>query len=236
MDAGGRASLQSICNYLQEIAGMNAAKLGFSVEAMFKHGLTWVLSRLHLQMHKYPRWGETIAVETWPSVMSGLFALREFIIRDARDDVIGLATTSWMTMDLKTKKAIEIPDFITSSRPQNTNRALEDNFRKLPEAPEYESELAFNVRRSDLDINQHVNNVNYIEWAIESIPVAYLREHYISALEISYRAEAHYGDRIISRCTVDESQLTVSHMLQRERDQRQVAVARTKLDPVQKRP
>jgi len=232
MDAGGRVSIQSICNYLQEIASIHAARLGFSVTELFKRNLTWVLSRLHLQIQKYPRWGDTIMVETWPSTMSGLFALREFKIRNHAEEIIGQATTSWMILDIKAKKAIEIPEFIQSARLENNTRAIEDSFGKLPVPGEVSFRKSFNVRRSDLDINQHVNNVIYIDWAIEAIPMEYLQDNYISSLEISYRAESHYGDRISSMCAMNDQDSTFLHVLERERDHAQVALARTKLKPI----
>jgi len=229
MDAGGRASIQAVCNYLQEIASMHAAALGFSVTELFRRNLTWVLSRLHVQMHRFPRWGDTITIETWPSTMTGLFALREFVLRDDATETIGLATTSWMIIDLNTKKAIEIPDFIRSVRIPEKKRALEDPFSKLPLPGEQLYQQRFDVRRSDLDINQHVNNVSYIEWAVEAIQADYMRDHCISGLEVSYRAECHYGDRIISKCGKYDDEPTFIHLLEREQDHQQVAVARTRL-------
>ena len=211
---------------------MHAAVLGFSVTDLFKRNLTWVLSRLHVQIKEYPPWGATIAIETWPSVMSGMFALREFVIRSDQQEIIGLATTSWMILDLRTKKAIEIPEFIRTARLQDAERAIADSFTKLPVPKETPFVRTFNVRRSDLDINQHVNNVNYIEWGIEAIPVEKLRGKRISGLEVSYRSESHYGDRIISRCAPDDGDKGFLHIIERENDQRQVALARTVLEPV----
>ncbi len=232
MDAGKRASIQAICNYLQEIAIMHATTLGFSVTELFKLNLTWVLSRLHVQMYSFPRWGDTITIETWPSIMAGLFALREFVLRDDAMEIIGLATTSWMIIDLNTKKAIEIPEFIRSIRIPEKKRALEDPFSKLPLPGGQLYQHSFNVRRSDLDINQHVNNVSYIEWAIETIPPDYVRDHYITGLEVSYRAECHYGDRIVSKCGKYDDSPTFLHLLEREQDHQPVAVARTKLKKI----
>ncbi len=233
LDAGGRASIQSICNYLQEIASIHAAKLGFSVTDLFKRNLTWVLSRLHVQMEKYPQWGDTITIETWPSTMTRMFSLREFIIRNAQDEIIGKATTSWMLLDIVVKKAIEIPEFIRSIRTWDANRAVEDTFNKLPAPKETPFQKSFNVRLSDLDINQHVNNVIYIEWAIEAIPIDYLRDYFIAGLEISFRAECHYGDRIVSKCGMDKDNLIILHILERERDHSRVAVVRTSLKPIE---
>lgn len=66
IDPSGKITIQSICNYLQEIASNHAYELVVSVHTLFKQKLTWVLSRLHLQMKEYLRWSEKIIIETWP--------------------------------------------------------------------------------------------------------------------------------------------------------------------------
>jgi medium-chain acyl-[acyl-carrier-protein] hydrolase len=231
MDANGRASLQTICNFLQEIAGIHADRLGVSVMELLRHGMTWVLSRLHLKMTVYPRWGETITIETWPSGMSGMFGLREFSIRNDKKDVIGMATTSWMVLDIAAKKAIELPAFISAIPIVRPERIIDDNFHKLPVPKDPPYKAVFSVRRSDLDINHHVNNVSYIEWAAEAIPPEIMKDHFVSGFEISYRAECHYGDRILSECAPDKDGTGMLHALKREADQSQVAVVRTALKP-----
>ena len=66
-NVNGVASAQTICNYLQEVAGNHATKLGFGVDQLLKKNLTWMLSRLHVQFFRYPQWREIINIETWPS-------------------------------------------------------------------------------------------------------------------------------------------------------------------------
>ena len=64
VDITGRATVQTISNFLQEIAGNHAGRLGVSVDKLLAKKLTWVLSRLHLQMSSYPYWREEISILT----------------------------------------------------------------------------------------------------------------------------------------------------------------------------
>jgi medium-chain acyl-[acyl-carrier-protein] hydrolase len=228
INSRGQASIQSICRYLGEIAGNHANELGASVGVLRSKGLTWVLSRLHVQMKKYPLWGDTIRIETWPSGQKNYFALRDFLIYD-RDELIGSATTSWMVIDLVKKKPVVLPDFIIRIPIPGRSRALDDSFEKLPVPDEITSCKAFNVRLSDLDTNQHVNFVNYIEWAIETVPAETWRDFRLEGLEVSYRAESRYGDRIISEAQEikqDDRQIYL-HCLHKEKDYLETAVLKT---------
>ena len=82
IDSRGKAKFTSILNYLQESASNHATRLGVSVVDLFPKNLTWVLSRYHIKIFKYPSWNESIKINTWPSEMDNLFALREFEILD----------------------------------------------------------------------------------------------------------------------------------------------------------
>ncbi|MEJ2544536.1 MAG: thioesterase, partial [Calditrichaceae bacterium] len=203
----GRVTLQSIFNYLQETAGNHSYELGVSVDKLFKQNLTWVLSRVHLRVSKYPFWKQGITVETWPADKDSYYAIRDFRILDETGFEIGQATSSWMMLDLIKRKPVLIPDYIDEMKNKDQNRALDDRFEKLPKLERVDSEKLFNVRLSDLDLNQHVNSVNYIEWALESVPEDIMKEFILSGVEVTYRAESKYGDRVVSQCQVETGSL-----------------------------
>ncbi len=225
----GRAGIQTICNYLQEIAGNHATALGVGVEQLFPRGLTWVLSRLHVKMDRYPAWRENVTITTWPSMLKGMFAIRDFEIRNAKDDLIGTATTSWMLLDIKKRKPVPMPDFIAAISLPQTDPVLPHEFDKLAVLQKTDSERSFTVRLSDLDINEHVNNVTFIEWAVEAVPGNIQRSHFPAELQISFQAESRFGDRIISKIEMIESDKSIRffHSLCREKDGKEVATAMT---------
>lgn len=229
IDSRGKASVQSLCNYFNEIAGNHAQALGVSIETLFAKKKTWILSRLHVNIKRYPIWREEIRIETWPSGVSGMYALRDFLIFDGQEQIIGKATTSWMMLDLIKRKPIVMPDFIKSIEIPKKERAINDKFDRLAKLKKIDDEKHFYVRLSDLDLNQHVNSVNYIEWAVETIPLKIWQKQCVSELEISFRAETNYGDRIISQTQhIEKKQKNIFlHKLLRESDQREVAILKT---------
>lgn len=229
----GRVTVQSICNYLQEAAGNHATLLGVAVDKLFRQNLTWVLSRIHVQMNKYPYWRQKVLIETWPSDAYGMFAIRDFILYDEYKNIIGHATTSWMLLDFKKMRPISMPDFIMEIERPERSRSLPDKFDKLPHADEYPQTRTFNVRMSDLDMNNHVNNVHYMDWALETIPPDFKKKNDLSGLEISFRAESNFGDRILSGSALLPESNSFLHRVSRENDGRELAVLRTTWQPVQ---
>ena len=60
-------------------------------------------------------------------------------------------------------------------------------------------EREFEVRYNDLDVNFHTNNGNYIIWAFEPLDFEFRNSHKIKTLDIVFKKETKYGEKIISQ-------------------------------------
>jgi medium-chain acyl-[acyl-carrier-protein] hydrolase len=197
-DFEGRARLVSLLNFLQDAAGEHATLLGWSVLDLFKKNMTWVLSRYHVRVLRYPAWGERLEVLTWPSGRHGFFALRDFDVSDGGGKTVLVGTTSWMVIHTGRKQPVKLDELFTSNVFLE-KRALRDDFAPLPPVGEAEREVPFRVEMGHLDLNKHVNNAVYIQWALEALPEDVLSRRRPVEVEVSYRAEAFYGDTVVSR-------------------------------------
>jgi acyl-ACP thioesterase len=196
-DARGLARPVALLNFLQDSAGDHAGRLGLSVVDLFKRNLTWVLSRYHVLIHRYPALGARLEVMTWPSGKHGYFAIRDFEVSDGSGGLILSATSSWMVIGLEKKQAVKVDDVIGPGYAIE-KRALDDPFASLPVLSARESEVRFRVETAHLDWNRHVNNAVYVQWALEGVPPDVLMSLRPMELEVSYRAEALYGDEVLS--------------------------------------
>lgn len=227
MDYEGLAKPETLLNYLQEVAAKHAHLLGFSVLALNEKNLTWVLSRYHIHIHRYPSWRKRVRVRTWPAKGRGLYAIRDF---EASDDngPVAAATSSWMVIDLATHKPVPIESSL-SDYPVHEERALDDPFPALPEIQRVDGERVFPVFRNDLDFNRHVNNVVYIRLALEGVPPDILLNRRPESIEITYRKQVFYGDQVLSKIqkTDAASGIGFLHQLDRMKDGRELARLRT---------
>ncbi|MFC2157926.1 acyl-[acyl-carrier-protein] thioesterase [Acidobacteriota bacterium] len=195
VDYRGKPDILSLLNCLMDSAVEHASKLGYSIQTLHKKNLTWVLSRYHVRLSHYPAWNETVNVSTWPSGKQGNFALRDFELKDSQDLTIMRATSSWMLIDTIEKKPVDInehiPDKVSLDR-----RALDECFQTMPKLSQTHLEREFDALFRDLDMNRHVNNSVYIRWALETVPVDTLFSLLPVEIEVGFRAEALYGERI----------------------------------------
>lgn len=198
VDFRARAHPVTLLNYFQDAAGDHAALLGFSLFDLLKIKKTWLLSRYHIRVQRYPVIGEEVTVTTWPSGAQGIFALRDFEMAEGNGKLIAAATSSWILWDIPAKEATPLDERLRSEFVLE-KRAIDDPFGPLPALPAPDRELDFRAGMRDIDFNDHVNYAVYIQWALETIPEDEQRSFVPAEIEASYRAEAFYGDDIVSR-------------------------------------
>ncbi len=233
LDPAQRLSIFALACFLQEAAGHNAHAMGFSPMQLMERGLTWMLSRLRIRLRELPGWKAQIAVQTWPSGLDRLFALRDFRIFEQERE-IGVATSGWLMLEAEKRRLVR-PDSKFDWRGLiHPERSLRVDFEKLPGVEIGEpilQELELAVHYADLDMNMHANNTRYVEWLLEAVPPEVLRESRLAELDIDFLAEAEHGERILSRVYEPEPRppqggRCFRHVLSRRTDGREVARAR----------
>jgi medium-chain acyl-[acyl-carrier-protein] hydrolase len=201
----GKLSLYSFFDYLQDIASEHAVRLGYGREDLMKRNHFWVLSRIYAEIKEWPAWGDKITIKTWPRGIEGVFALRDYEASFSNGRVFGSATSSWLIIDLTTKK-IQRPEntlFIPDS--ESTRRStLDRNAGKLDTIPADSRVVSeIQVRISDLDINLHTNNVKYLKWVTDSCGLDFVMNNVPYSAEINYIAESRLDDNIVIRSSED---------------------------------
>lgn len=222
---GDKASPQAVLNYLQDAAFLHSRKDRFSVYDLFPRGLTWVLSRYRVEVDHEPSAEETITVRTWYSGRQKHHYLRDFTVTRETGEVLVRATSSWLVMDLATRRPFLHEDILEGLAPL-PRRAVVDDFAPLPAFEIPEGEVLFHVRPSDVDMNRHANHVQYILWALDSVPETVREGFRPEVIEVIYRAEALAGDTILAQ-TGTGGEGTILHRLVRGEDGRELARLRT---------
>jgi medium-chain acyl-[acyl-carrier-protein] hydrolase len=207
------ARLLAVLDAMQETAGRHAGILGVGVRDLHAKGLTWVLTRLHVQVQSVPAAGRTVHIATWPSGRHRLFALREFRLNDPAGDEILKATSAWALMNMETRRPARLdPHLPVFSR--TPERMISDDFPPLPPLAPGGAPARFNAVAADIDINDHVNNTVYMDWALRAIP-GEVRARQPLAMEAAFLGEARLGDEILchSQSSADNGNAVICQSL-----------------------
>lgn len=177
---------------------------------MVDMNLIFVSTRIQVQMDYYPRWGDTVSIETWFQAEGRLAACRNWLIRNtATREVLGRGTSTWVMLNTKTRKVSKIPGPMR----EKLSQLAPDPFRDAI-MPEYARQKIANVqlpaeiegppqvaRRSDMDMNGHINNVTYLGWALETVPKTVAANYSLYQVEIDFKSECTAGDTVESHCS-----------------------------------
>lgn len=165
-DPAGRASMPALCRFMEDAAGNHARRLGVGMEQLTGKNATWVLSRLHFKVDRRPCWNDEIQLETWPSRMDRLFALREFRLCDAEGRSFMTASSAWMVIDLDKRRPLR-PQAFFEGIPLPEEQLFSSTPAKLEPQGDEEKTGRVTVPFSSLDLNGHVNNVAYLNWGLD---------------------------------------------------------------------
>ncbi len=193
----GMLKPQVIFQFFQEAAGNHATHLGVGYHELLSRGLFWVLSRAKIEIDTLPVWGDQVTLTTWPKGVDRLFALRDFRIghRDGRSMVRG--TSCWLLVDFEKMRPRRI-DSIPRTFPLNDKEhALEETLEKIPVREGLERRYERKVMTSDLDVNNHVNNTEYVRWITDALDANQGGGPPFRSLQINYLDEAKLGETMV---------------------------------------
>uniref|UniRef100_A0A6I9RFT3 Acyl-[acyl-carrier-protein] hydrolase n=2 Tax=Elaeis guineensis var. tenera TaxID=51953 RepID=A0A6I9RFT3_ELAGV len=231
------ASIETLMNHLQETAlnhVRNAGLLGDGFGAtpeMSKRNLIWVVTKMQVLIEHYPSWGDVVEVDTWVGASGKNGMRRDWHVRDYRTgQTILRATSIWVMMNKHTRKLSKMPEEVRAEiGPYFMEHAaiVDEDSRKLPKLDDDTADYikwGLTPRWSDLDVNQHVNNVKYIGWILESAPISILENHELASMTLEYRRECGRDSvlqsltAVANDCTggLPEASIECQHLLQLE--------------------
>jgi acyl-ACP thioesterase len=183
----GKISTSYLFYQMQEIAWEHAKILGFGYENLHSDQQFWVLSRLLVKINRRPEWKEDFTLETWSRGTDGFYGYRDFNFVDESGQTIIKATSSWLVLDLKTKRIVRLSDF--NDFPKHEERVFSNNAGKV-KSPKSEEVLKFTpVLFNEIDINQHFNTGRYIERIIDSYDFEFHEKNELVEFEINFLKE-----------------------------------------------
>lgn len=195
-DIRGDLSLYSLFNRLQEIAGTHATYLDVGYAMLQKAKLTWVLSRIKVQIHSLPRWGESVRLVTWPKGTDRLFALRDFSLMNTKNEPLIQATSAWLLLDIESGRPRRIETLPIDLQFPLATHAIQDSLEKISVPAGLEQVFEKPIWLSDMDINNHVNNAQYAKWVSDCFSDNQFHNRRITSIQINYLEETMLGDTV----------------------------------------
>jgi medium-chain acyl-[acyl-carrier-protein] hydrolase len=198
-------TLPAIINYFQDCSTFQSEDLGVGIDYLKEKQQGWILSSWQIIVNRYPGMGERIDISTWATGFEGLYGTRNFRMRDEKKETVAYANSIWVFMDMKKGRPVK-PDADDIAK-YGLDEPLEMEYasRKITLPKETEELAAFPVRKYHIDTNEHVNNCQYVQMALEVLT----EEIRVRQARVEYKKSAVYGDEIFPKVAREEGRTVV---------------------------
>lgn len=215
-DENWRLRLPALVELMMQVSEHQLSQGGAGTDDLVKRGLGWVVTQYHFEISDLPKPGDQVILSTEASGYNRFFEYRDFGVSTADGKPLVTVKSQWVMLDLKKRHMV----------PADT-KMMEDwgalLLKKMPRFPRlrardnYEHIRPYRARYDDLDTNHHVTNSHYFSWFVDMLDRNFLKEHIVTAIDIKFDKEVHYGESINSCMDlVQDDIVTTYHAIEAE--------------------
>lgn len=182
--------------YMQEAASMHSESLGYGLTNNEKNHLTWVIANWKLQIFDNPPCGTDIIIKTWARSLVKFYSYRDFEVYDNSGKLLAIATSKWILLNSQTKSIIRIPENMLNDYDPIDKCVFKEKMDEKNKGEISNCVYEYNIQRRDLDTNHHVNNLVFLDYAMETLPEDVFMSCDFKNIEIIYKKEILYKSTI----------------------------------------
>jgi medium-chain acyl-[acyl-carrier-protein] hydrolase len=192
-----RWKLSSFFMAMVEAASHHAEHLGFGFPSMMARDMVWILSRLKIRFHEFPRLEDEITIQTWPKgIQQKIFFMRDYHVLGSDGRKFASATSAYILVNPRVRRMLP-SQALSGDLPNNDGlHALDEILDKIPAVEGLEEQFVTRAGYSTVDLMNHVNNARYIDWICDCFS---FDEHTMlqpSWLQINYVNEVKPGEPV----------------------------------------
>lgn len=197
VDGKGYCRPSALLGHLQEAGTIAAERGGFGREVLLsQHSAFWMLARMWYRLERPLRWSEEVTIRTWHRGAKTALMYRDFDIF-VGDEWVGEAVSGWVLADMDSRKLLRLGAVAVLEGTSGGELCKSKNLSKVRMPAEMRLADRRKMRYSDTDINAHVNNTRYADfacdaWEMENCP----DDRFLAEMQLGYVAECRAGEEI----------------------------------------
>lgn len=157
----------------------------------------WILLNWKVKKMKSLYWNEKFTIKTWPAKHNGPFSIRNYEVYNSEGELVTIASTKWVIMEPNTQKIVRDIEDVVIEYGEYPKMLFESDMPKLKEPQNIEYNYKHIVERRDIDTNNHVNNVKYLEIAYEALPKDVYDNDKFTNIDIMYKHSAFLNQEMV---------------------------------------
>ena len=182
----------AILECLENTASFHSIDINQGIEEIYKNKLTWILVEWDLEILERPKYNDEIEVRTWAKYSNSKFAYKDFEIYVNGKKCFN-ATSKWIIINLLTKQIVPITrEYVDIYSPEQKEAIKVSEFGIIEEEENFDISKKVEIRKSDMDINGHMHNLNYLDLIAELMDF----DEEFDKFRIIYKKEIKYGQDV----------------------------------------
>ena len=197
-------SITSLMRYFEELALFQSEAAGVGFDYYHRHQVIWMLHQYDIRINRMPRFGDTVLLRTIPESIYRFMGFRRFWVLNQQGEELVSADSSWLYINTHTRRPLRVSEDMKQAYGHMDNPEARLEMDEIPPMQRTDHEKEFKVRQTDIDVNQHVNHVQYVDWALEALPPEITGAWKLRRLQVAFKKETVYGQGIHTRVEVRE--------------------------------
>ncbi len=192
-DKNARLTPRAILELFQDVAGNHAEEIGIGFDALLNRNLLWVIARTKFVVEKNIARYTTVKVKTWPLSPQRFIFRREYLIFDDKGEIAVKGSADWMVINSETRTLTLGANVFPTDAEYLSDLAIDEKLRKIRDIDGDVTESTVSPRFTDIDMNGHVNNTKYADFAINAINP---EGKQIKSFQIDFHKEVLEGEEL----------------------------------------
>ena len=197
VDGNGHCRPSALLGHLQEAATLAAEYGGFGRDVLLEQcGGFWMLARMWFRLERPLRWGEEVTIRTWHRGAKTALMYRDFDLF-VGGERIGEAVSGWVLADLNSRKLLRLGAVSVLEGTDGGELCKSKTLSKVRVPKEMTLAERRKMRYSDTDINAHINNTRYADFACDAVGMEHCpRDTFLTEMQLGYVAECKAGEEL----------------------------------------
>ncbi len=197
VDGNGFCKASALLGHLQEAAAQAAERGGFGRDMTLEgYSAFWMLTRVWYRLRRPLRWEEPLTIRTWHRGDRGDTMYRDYDLF-VRGEPVGECVSAWVLANLETRQLIRLGSVRELDGTSGGALCKSKKLAKLRLPQNMSLAGPRKLRYSDTDLNGHVNNTRYADFACDALEMEKLGPgRFLAEMQIGYLAECRPGEEL----------------------------------------
>lgn len=205
-DSEGKLTLMSLLNYFQDCSIFHSEDVGLGMSYLTEHHMVWVLCSWQIVVERYPGLCERVKIGTAPYKFKSFLGYRNFVMVTEEGECLAKANSLWSLLDTDTGKPTTPPAEMIQGYTLYDRLEMDYATRRIiiPEGGRDEEGIV--IKKHHLDSNNHVNNGQFVNMAMEFLPSDFT----VGQMRAEYKMQAFLNDILYPHVARDDGRAVVS--------------------------